>query len=95
MMSDKALFVHNHYLRGLPVIPSQRCQHLALSILVSTMTSKPPTAVMSNPHLVKHQYGLGYSKEQTEDCQYWMDHVIGGAILPDTTATVVGSSLLS
>lgn len=89
MMSDQAVFVHHIYLRNFPEIPDDKCQRLGLSIAVSSITFKPPVAVMSNPLTT-----LQRSKRETAtlpnvQCQKWME-TIGDPKLKAQVATIVG-----
>lgn len=90
MVSNRALFVHKHYLQYIPPIPPNQCQHLALSIIVSTMTNKAPVAVMSNPHTVRYtsQQAKLQAKENLS-CEEWVQ-IIGAKDLPSQTAAFVG-----
>ena len=91
MLSDRAVFVHNSYLRNFPQI-SDKCQSLGLSIAVSSVTSKPPIAVMSNPQTTRQpdQKTVKISKTESEQCQAWME-TIGYPKLKDQVATIVGN----
>lgn len=90
MLSDRAVFVHNSYLRNFPEF-SDKCQRLGLSIAVSSMTSKPPVAVMSNPQTTQQPDNktIKISKAASENCQDWME-TIGNPKLKDQVATIVG-----
>jgi hypothetical protein len=89
MLSDRAVFVHSLILRSIPKIP-QECQHLGLSIIVSSMTSKPPVAVLSKPqsfHLKKSTRPV--QKPTSLACLQWIES-IGATNLPDQISTIVG-----
>jgi hypothetical protein len=91
MVSDGAVFVHSLILRSIPT-PPQVCQHLGMSIVVSSITSKPPVAVLSNPQTFqqsKRKYQQ-ISHQESLACQQWMQSV-GEAHLPDQIATIVGN----
>lgn len=88
MVSDRAVFVHNLILRSIPT-PPKECQHLGMSIIVSSITSKPPVAVLSHPKTF--QQSKRRDKEiSSQSCQQWVDS-LGTAQLPDQIATIVGS----
>lgn len=93
MVSDRAVFVHKHYLQYIPPTPPDQCQHLALSIVVSAMTSQSPVAVFSKPHTVRSSPKTFESLDDTDDlessCQKWVE-TLGVEELPDQTATFVG-----
>ena len=90
MLSDRAVFVHNSYLRNFPAIPD-KCQRLGLSIAVSSVTSKPPVAVMSNPQTTRQpdRQSAMLSRAASEQCQEWME-TIGKPKLTDQVATIIG-----
>ena len=94
MVSDRAVFVHNGILRSLPRL-KQECQRLEMSIVVSSITAKPPVAVVSNPQAFQHHKGKdGQPKIRNQDrvaCQRWIES-LGSTQLPNQIASIVGSS---
>ncbi|CAB9505595.1 64 protein [Seminavis robusta] len=89
LVSDRAVFVHNSILRSLPSLPTA-CQDLSLSIIASSMTKKPPVAVLSNPHAIRHsKRSPVISNDQSRRCHEWLSS-IGGLTLPSQKATIIG-----
>lgn len=88
MVSDRAVFIHNHILRSIPKAP-QECQHLGMSIIVSAMTSKPPVVVLAKPQTFQTNRKRKISKHVNQACEQWIES-IGAADLPNEIATIVG-----
>jgi len=89
ILADRAVFVHNLYLRSLPSDP-HNCQQLGLSIVVSSITSKPPIAVMSNPQTIQQaKKRIKMSEDDSRKCQQWIQSTRAIQLL-DQTATIVG-----
>jgi len=92
MLSDRAVFVHNLYLRNLPSIPEDKCQRLGLSIAISKITEKPPVAVLSKPQTTRQQtVSANASRLVNDECQEWIK-TVGSPELEDQVATIVGKA---
>ena len=87
LVSDKAVFIHNAFLRSLPSLPTG-CQHLSMSAIVSFMTSKPPVALVSNARTIR-QLNRIPSASENRRCQQWVKS-LGVYKLSREQASIVG-----